>query len=304
MNEGTATAALNGGGPAGAAAGGGDRDGASAAYRVGRTLPLRVEIVRQFRRRRTLVAFGILLALPWVLVAAFQIGGDPGPDGMPSLVDVATAGALNFALFSLFVSTGFLLVVAVALFCGDTVASEAGWSSLRYLLAAPVPRARLLRQKLVVSLGYAAVAVLTLPLMSLVAGAVAFGWGPVELPTGGTFPAGSALGRMGIIVGYALIVQLVVAALAFLLSVTTDSPLGAVGGAVGLVIVSNILDAVTALGGWRDFLPTHWMWAWMDALQPQIQWTGMAKGTAVSVAYSVVLFALAFRRFRSRDVVS
>ena len=45
------------------------------------------------------------------------------------------------------------------------------------------------------------------------------------------------------------------AGLAFLLSVSTDSPLGAVGGAVGLIIVSNILDAVTALGGWREILP-------------------------------------------------
>ncbi|MEU5876769.1 ABC transporter permease subunit [Spirillospora sp. NPDC047279] len=273
-------------------------------YDVRHTLPLRVEVVRQFRRRRTLVAFGILLVLPWVLVLAFTIGGDPGPDGIPSLVDVATSSALNFALFALFVSVGFLLVVAVALFCGDTVASEAGWSSLRYLLAAPVPRARLLRQKLVVALGYAAVAVVSLPLMSLVAGTVAFGWGEVELPTGGSVPVSTALGRMGIIVGYALVSQLVVASLAFLLSVTTDSPLGAVGGAVGLVIVSNILDAVTALGDWRDFLPTHWMYSWMDALQPQIQWTGMAKGTALSIAYSAVLFALAFRRFRTRDVVS
>ncbi|MEU8796148.1 ABC transporter permease subunit [Spirillospora sp. NPDC048819] len=274
------------------------------AYNVRRTLPLRVEAVRQFRRRRTLVAFGILLVLPWVLVAAFKLGGDQGPDGAPGLVDVATSSALNFALFALFVSTGFLLVVAVALFCGDTVASEAGWSSLRYLLAAPVPRARLLRQKLIVALSYAVLAVVSLPLMSLIAGTAGFGWGDVELPTGGTVPVSTALSRMAIIVGYALISQLVVAALAFLLSVTTDSPLGAVGGAVGLVIVSNILDAVTALGSWREFLPTHWMYSWMDALQPEIQWTGMAKGAALSISYAVVLFAFAFRRFRARDIIS
>lgn len=273
-------------------------------YLVRRTLPMRVEVVRQFRRRRTLVAFAILLLLPWVLAAAFQIGGEPEERGVPSLVDVATASALNFALFALFVSVGFLLVVAVALFCGDTVASEAGWSSLRYLLAAPVPRARLLRQKLIVGLGYAAVAVVGLPLMSLIVGTLVFGWGDVRLPTGGTVPAGAALGRVCVVIGYALIGQLVVAALAFLLSVITDSPLGAVGGAVGLVIVSNILDAVTALGSWREFLPTHWMYSWMDALQPTVQWTGMIKGTAVSVAYSAVLLALAFRRFRGKDIVS
>lgn len=293
------TVPLNGDGPAPVAA-----TARGQGYSVRHTLPLRVEAIRQLRRRRTLFAFGILLVLPWVLVAAFKIGGDPDADGIPGLVDVATASGLNFALFALFVSAGFLLVVAVALFCGDTVASEAGWSSLRYLLAAPVPRSRLLRQKLIVALGYSALAVLSLPLMALVAGTVAFGWGEVELPTGGSVPVGTALGRMAIVVGYALVAQLVVAALAFLLSATTDSPLGAVGGAVGLVIVSNILDAVTALGGWRDFLPTHWSYSWMDALQPSIQWTGMAKGTAISVAYASVLLALAFRRFRTKDVVS
>jgi ABC-2 type transport system permease protein len=46
------------------------------------------------------------------------------------------------------------------------------------------------------------------------------------------------------------------------------------------------------------------MYSWMDALQPEIQWAGMAKGAAISVSYAAVLFALAFRRFRTRDIVS
>ena len=49
--------------------------------------------------------------------------------------------------------------------------------------------------------------------------------------------------------------QLVTAGLAFWLSTKTDAPLGAVGGAVGLTIVGNVLDAVTALGAWRDSCP-------------------------------------------------
>ncbi len=112
------------------------------------------------------------------------------------------------------------------------------------------------------------------------------------------------LPRFGIVIGYALVNQLVVAALAFLLSVSTDSPLGAVGGAVGLVIVSNILQAVEALGVVREFLPTFWSTAWLDALVPQLDWSGMIKGASLSVAYAVVLAALAFRRFRRKDVVS
>lgn len=109
---------------------------------------------------------------------------------------------------------------------------------------------------------------------------------------------------MVIVLGYVLVSELVVAALAFLLSVLTDSPLGAVGGAVGLVIVSNILDAVTALGSWRELLPTHWQFAWLDALQSQLSWADMIQGSAISVSYALVLFALAFRRFRSKDIVS
>ena len=275
-------------------------------YRARRTLPFRVEAIRQFRRRRTLIAYSILMVLPWVLVGAFEISGPASSgNGTPGLVVAATNGGLNFTAFSFFVSAGFLLVVIVALFCGDTIASEANWSSLRYLLAAPVPRARLLRQKLAVAATYSILAILTFALMSMVAGTVAFGWHPLRLPGSGIDVAtGPALARLAVVFGYILVTETVVAGLAFLLSVSTDSPLGAVGGAVGLIIVSNILDAITALGGWREILPSHWQFAWISALQSQITWTGMIEGAAVSVSYAIVLFALAFRRFRTRDIVS
>ncbi|MFF4171074.1 ABC transporter permease [Streptomyces sp. NPDC001744] len=275
-------------------------------YRPGRTLPLRVEALRQWKRRRTLVMGAVLAALPFVLIAAFAIGGpgDDGRAGRVTLMDTATASGVNFAATCLFVSAGFLLVIPVALFCGDTVASEASWSSLRYLLAAPVPRSRLLASKLAVALGYSAAAMVLLPLVALAAGTVAYGWGPLRLPTGGAVPAGDALLRIGVAVAFVLASQLVTAGLAFWLSTRTDAPLGAVGGAVGLTVVGNVLDAVTALGDWREFLPAHWQFAWIDALQPQPEWGGMVKGAAVSLTYALVLFALAFRGFARKDIVS
>ncbi|MEV0476526.1 ABC transporter permease [Streptomyces prunicolor] len=274
-------------------------------YRAGRTLPLRVELVRQLKRRRTLVMGGILAALPFILVAAFAIGGTPGDRGSQvTLMDTATASGANFAAVNLFVSAGFLLVVPVALFCGDTVASEASWSSLRYLLAAPVPRARLLWSKLVVGLSLSLAAMILLPLVALAVGTAAYGWGPLELPTGGAIGAGTAAQRLLVVVAFIFVSQLVTAGLAFWLSTKTDAPLGAVGGAVGLTIVGNVLDAVTALGHWRDFLPAHWQFAWADAVQPHPEWSGMIQGTAVSVTYAIVLFALAFRGFARKDIVS
>ncbi|MER7172231.1 ABC transporter permease [Streptomyces mesophilus] len=279
---------------------------AAPGYRARRTLPFRVEALRQLKRRRTLVMAGILTILPFILVAAFAIGGTPDGDGDrgPTLMQTATESGANFAATCLFVSAGFLLVVPVALFHGDTVASEASWSSLRYLLAAPVPRARLLWSKLAVALSFSAAAMLLLPLVALVVGTAAYGWGPLQLPTGGGIGAGESAGRLLIVVVYVFLSQLVTAGLAFWLSVKTDAPLGAVGGAVGLTIVGNVLDAVTALGDWRDVLPAHWQFAWIDALQPQLEWGGMLQGAAVSVTYAVILIALAFRAFSRKDIVS
>ncbi len=95
-----------------------------------------------------------------------------------------------------------------------------------------------------------------------------------------------------------------VAGLAFWLSTLTDSPLGAVGGAVGIMIVTNILEAVDALGDLRQALPMYWQGAWLDLLRPEPSYGGMLRGAAVSVSYAVMFCALAFRRFRTKDIVS
>lgn len=112
------------------------------------------------------------------------------------------------------------------------------------------------------------------------------------------------MARFALIAVYLLACQLAVAAFALWLSTHTDAPLGAVGGAVGLVIVSSILDNITALGSLRTFLPTHGMYAWADILQPDPEWTGMLEGVSLSLSFTVLFFALALRHFRSKDIVS
>ncbi len=167
-----------------------------------------------------------------------------------------------------------------------------------------MPRARLLRAKLLTGLGLSLLALVVLPVASFLAGGIFFGWAPARTPIGTTLDTRTALVRLGIVVGYLAVSLLVVAALGFLLSVSTDAPLGAVGGAVLLVILSNILDAVTALGGWRDALPTHWSYSWTGALGETVDWSGMARGTLCAAAYTVVLLAAAWLRFRRKDITS
>jgi ABC-2 type transport system permease protein len=281
----------------------------AAGYRAGKTLGLGAEWRRQASRRRTQLALGFMALLPLIILIAFEFGsnGEDDRNGggeFSSLVDLATSGGLNFTLFSIFVSAGFLLVVVVALFCGDTVASEASWGSLRYLLAVPVPRARLLGTKLIVALGYSLLALLTLAGTAMLIGTLRYGWAPLGSTVAAEIPAGEGVLRLLAILGYLAVVLMVVAGLAFLLSVLTDAALGAVGGAVLLWILSSILDQITALGTIRDFLPTHFSNAWLGLLSTPMQTDDVVKGAISAISYATIFWGLAFWRFTRKDITS
>jgi ABC-2 type transport system permease protein len=278
--------------------------GAAVGYRPGATLRLRVELVRQLRRRRTQIAIGFLALLPFILLAAFELGSDGQANTSGGLVDLATTSGANFTIFTLFASSGFLLVVVVALFFGDTVASEASWSTLRYLLAAPVPRSRLLRQKAIVSVLLTALALTVLPAVAIGIGVLFYGTGDALSPTGDSLPFDTAIVRIALAVAYLFVHLSWVAALALLLAVSTDAPLGAVGGAVLLSILSQILDSITALGDLRDYLPTHYAFAWADLLASDVDWSDMAWGVFSAVTYAAVFGLLAWRRFATKDITS
>jgi ABC-2 type transport system permease protein len=253
-------------------------------YRPEHTLPLRVELERQLRRRRTQVVFGLVVLLPVLLWVAFELAPDSSPSGSFTLVDLATTSGLNFTVFAMFASSSFLLVVVVALFFGDTVAAEASWSSLRYLLAAPVPRARLLRQKATVAGLLSVAALLLLPAVALLVGTVAYGANDLVSPTGESLPFPGGTARVLLGAAYVAVHLIWVAGLATLLSVSTDAPLGAVGGAVMASIVSQILDQITALDDLRDYLPTHYGNAWAGLLADQVDWGDMTRGAFSAVA--------------------
>ena len=276
---------------------------------LGRPLPIRVEFRRQLTRKRTLVAFLLILALPLIVVAAVKFGpssdgGGGFGDGDLDLVGLATAGGWNFALTMVFFASGFLLLILIAMFCGDTVASEASWSTLRYLLISPVPRRRLLFSKLTVALILSAVSILILIVVSYLIGLIAFGSGALSTPTAGPFTETEAFLRILAIGTYVFLSLLFAAGIAFLMSVITDIPLAAVGTAVIVVIVSNILGAIEALGALRAWLPTNFANAWIGLLNEEIEWTDIYRGISYSVISFLILITIAVLKFDRKDITS
>ena len=280
--------------------------GAAAGYRPERTLRLGVELRRQFKRRRTIGVLLLMAALPLLLIGALQLGGaqEAQANSRVNLVDVATASGLNLTLFVLFATSGFFLVVVFALFFGDTVASEASWGSLRYALATPVPRARLLRQKWLAAFLLSVGAMVLLVVVAVVAGGIAYGFGDVQTPVGIGLEQGTALVRLAGMVGFLAVHLLVVGTLAFWLSTVTDAPLAAVGGAVFTTVVFAVLEAVDQLGDIRDWFPTAFSLAWTDLLQTPVDSGDLFRGVVQGLVYSAVFTALAVRHFARKDVTS
>jgi ABC-2 type transport system permease protein len=279
-------------------------DGSVVGYRAGRTLRIRIELTRQLRRRRTQLMLGFLVLLPWILWAAFEFGTSDNARRSGGFVDLATASAPNFVVFTLFASGTFLLPVVVSLFFGDTIASEASWSSLKYLLAMPIPRHRLLRQKAITSGILSLFALTLLPAVALLVGVIFYGTGEAVSPTGDAISFGDSMIALVLTVCYLAIHLTWMAGLALLLSVSTDAPLGAVGGTVLMSILSQILDQITALNSIRNYLPTHYSFAWSDLIASDIDWDNLVKGSFSAIAYAAIFGLLAWRRFRTKDITS
>ncbi len=266
------------------------------------TLTVAVEARRQFTRLRTKWTFGILFALPLIVVGAYSLGDSDGTGQQFS--DLATSGSANFTVFMLFVTAPLLLLIVATLFVGDSVASEASWSSLRYLLTAPVPRARLLTSKLLVGLGSTLLATVALLGWVLLVGGVFYGWQSLTLPVGGGLDWPTVFIRLAVASAYILIALLPFAAIAFWVGVRSDAPLAAVGFAVLASIVSSILDALDALGDYRHALPNHYAFEWVALFGPDADYWALLPGVLWASLWATVFFGLAYRHFARKDVLS
>ena len=269
---------------------------------------VRSELVKQIRRPRTWVAFAFVVAVPIIVTIALKANppdatGDRGEG--PHFFFLATQTGLIVPAAALQLMSRFFLVVVLCLFAGDAVAGEAGWGNLRYVLVRPVPRGRLLAAKLAVAAFFGLVATALVAFSGLVAGVIAFGWHPLELPFGGLSQSpGSLLANTGLAVVLVTWGLAAVIAFGFMLSTMTDNAAGAIFAAVGLYIVSTILDAIDSLGSIRYGLPVHYFDAWSDLFTSNRFTDDMWRSILVQVPYVLVFCALAWWWFRRKDIKS
>jgi ABC-2 type transport system permease protein len=279
------------------------------------------EMSKQWRRPRTYVALGLTVAVPVIVVIALKANPPSTPENGDggAFFYFSTRTGLFLPVAALRVMSRFLLVIVVALFAGDAIASEASWGNLRAILVRPIGRGRLLTSKLVSAALLGLIGTGLIVVTGLLVGGIAYGWHSI----GSINPLGAGpstahwifnLGIAGLYVFWSLSSVL---AFAFMVSTMTDSPAGAVFAGFGFYVFSQILDGISSLGSIRYALPTHYFDSW-DALfegkhgifelarTGQIQdWTSdMTRGALLPIAYVLVFLGIAWWYFRRKDVLS
>ena len=266
-----------------------------------------VELRKLFRRPRTWVTIGLLNALP-VLVAVLMALTDlaPRPGEGPAFLSAVLTNGTLYPLAALAIVLPLFLPIAVSLIAGDAVAGEAQAGTLRYLLARPAGRTRLLVAKLVSVFAFVLVTVVVVAAVGYVVGRLFFEVQPV----GGTALSGTSLTSADIVertvlaIGYVAVSMLGVAAFALFFSTLTDSPLAAMLGALAVLIASSLLFTLDAASSIAPYLPTRYWLAFVDFFRDPILWRDIVRGLALQGVYVAVLLGAAWANFATKDITS
>jgi ABC-2 type transport system permease protein len=271
---------------------------------------IRVEWTRQVRRIRTWACLALLAAVPIIVTVASYLDPPRQRRFDLNLFTILTSSGINVGVISLVVMGQFFLVVVVAAFAGESIAGEATWGTLRYLLVRPVTRARLVLAKLAVAYVLTLIAVIVIVGAGLLAGTIAFGWEDATalrqtrfFPIPVSVPVGEALLRLLLASGFVALTMLAVVAIGIFLSTLTDSTAAAVVSTVVVVVASQVLTAVPSLSTFKPYLLTRYWDEWRNLFTGRPA-EDMWKGVGSALAYTALFTVIALWRFNRKDILS
>jgi ABC-2 type transport system permease protein len=269
---------------------------------------LRVTFFRRRNQALLLVAalFPLLIGIGLKLSAPHGGGGGgrgPGSSGAAYFSQLAGNGVfLTFVALSLLLIL--VLPVVVGVVSGDSIAGEAGYGTLRYLLAVPAGRTRLLAVKYATIVVWAVTATFIVSVVALVAGVAMFGAGPVTLLSGTTVPLADGLVHVLLVTLYVCAAMAAFGALALAISTFTEHSIGAIAAALMIVVASEVVDNIPQFAPVAPYFPTHWWLAFDSLLRTPIDTTTLWHGLLSFAVYAAVFLSIAWARFTSADVTS
>ncbi len=268
---------------------------------------LRSELGVTFLRKRNLALLAVLAAVPVLLglVLRFSSGAGGGGNGnQPAFLDQVTGNGVFLAFLSLVVESSLILPLVVAVVAGDAIAGEANRGTLRYLLAVPAGRTRLLGIKFTAIVAFCAGACLLVAAVAVAVGAILFPVGPVTLLSGTAVPLADGLLRLLFVALYLAAAMAALGAIGLAISALTEHPIGAIAAILVIALASEVADSVSQLDVIHPYLPTHW-WLSFDALlRVPVTWPELGHGLLSFAVYIVIFGSAAWAKFTTADVTS
>jgi ABC-2 type transport system permease protein len=262
----------------------------------------RSELGLTFRRRRNQALLVLLGAVPVMVGIALRLTAKPGNNDGPNLINQVAGNGVFLSVGALFFVLPLILPLAVAVVSGDSIAGEASTGTLRYLLAVPAGRTRLLMVKYATSVTFCLVAVATIAATALVTGFLLFPVGPVTLLSGSTVSLAAGLGRLGLIGLYVAACAAGLVSIGLAISTMTDSPIAAITATAVLPVTSEVIDAVPQLNAVHPYLFTHWWFSYDDLLRDPMVTQNVTRGLLTFLAYTLIFGSVAWARFTTKDV--
>ena len=263
---------------------------------------LRSELGMMFRRRRNVALLVILALVPVLIAAAVRASGTSRGSG--SIFGGITENGLFAALAAFLVISPLFLPLMISVVAGDALAGEANAGTLRYLLAVPVGRSRLLAVKLAAIVVWCLACVAAVATTGVLAGLALFPSGRLTLLSGRTISFADGVGRLLLVAAYVAVTAVTVGAIGLFVSTMTEVPIAAMAATLTLTIVSEVADVVPQLSSIHGWLPSHYWLQWIDLLRDPVYTQDIATGLLVTLAYVGLFVSLAWARFGAKDVTS
>jgi len=265
-----------------------------------------------FFRRRNQLLLVVVALFPLLIGIGLKVsapgngrgGGGGGPGSSAAFFNQLAGNGVFLTFIALTLLLILVLPLAVSVISGDSVAGEAGYGTLRYLLAVPAGRTRLLIVKYLVIVAFGTAATFIVSVVGLLAGVALFPVGPVTLLSGTTVSLGAGLVRVLLVTLYLCVAMAAVGAIGLAISTFTEHAIGAIAAVMVLIVASEVVDQIPQFASIAPYLPTHW-WNMFDSLlRTPVDTPTLEHGLLSFVVYAALFWLIAWARFTSGDVTS
>ena len=264
---------------------------------------LRSELKIIFGRRRNIAGMGVLAALPVILAVSIRLSSS-GQGGGPDFIIGIAGNGLFVAFAALALELPLFLPLAVSAISGDSVAGEANLGTLRYLLAIPAGRTRLLVIKYLAIVIFAFAATFLVALVGTIMGLALFGGGDMTLLSGAQTSMADGVWRLVLSSLYLAAQFSALGAIGLFVSTLTEQPIGATIAIVLVNVLMFILDSIAQLDWLHPWLLTHWWTAFGDLLRDPIATESIQRGLITAVVYAGTFWLAAWARLSTKDISS